>query len=57
MKIRKPGYYVEDRYYGFSIAQAFARAAHLTREFGREVRVRYVSSAGVEEIVTRRESA
>ena len=54
MKLRKPGYYVEDRYYGFSIAQAQARAAHLTREYGRDVPVRYVSSTGHEEFVARR---
>jgi dihydroorotase-like cyclic amidohydrolase len=50
-KPKRPGYYVEDRYYGFNIAQAQARAAHLTREYGREVHAVYVSSAGTSEPV------
>jgi regulator of extracellular matrix RemA (YlzA/DUF370 family) len=50
-KHKRPGYYVEDRYYGFSIAQAQARAAHLTREYGRQVTAVYVSSSGAVEPV------
>ncbi len=43
---RRPGYYVEGRYFGFNIAQAQARAAFLTQEYGRSVRAVYVASDG-----------
>jgi hypothetical protein len=48
---KRPGYYVEGRYYGFNIAQAQARAAHLTKEFGREVGMVYVGLNGKSESV------
>ena len=40
----KPGYYVENRYFGFNIGQANARAKWLHREYGRPVAVRYLDS-------------
>ena len=46
MKRVKPGYYVEGRHYGFSIAQARARAEFLAREFGRPVALTYVDQRG-----------
>lgn len=51
---KKPGYYVEDRYYGFNIAQAQARARHLTHEYGRPVLLEYVASDGIKRPVTQR---
>ena len=53
MTRKRPGYYVEGRYYGFSIAQALARAAHLTREYGREVLAIYTASDGTSAPVVR----
>lgn len=40
----KPGYYVEDRHFGFNIGQAKARAKWLSQEYGRPIPVRYVDS-------------
>ena len=51
-KRQRPGYYVGAQYFGFNIAQAQARAAHLTREYGREVLLDYVASDGVKRPVS-----
>lgn len=56
-KRQRPGYYVGTQYFGFNIAQAQARAAHLTREYGREVLMDYVASDGVKRPVEARKQA
>jgi hypothetical protein len=57
MKRQRPGYYVGEQYFGFNIAQAQARAAHLTREYGRPVPLEYVASDGVKRPVESRKPA
>lgn len=37
--MKRPGYYVEGRYYRDNFHQARARAAHLAREYGRGIEV------------------
>lgn len=39
--MKRPGYYVEDRYYGMRLAQATARANHLSKLYGRPVTVQW----------------
>lgn len=39
--MKRPGYYVENRYYGVRRAQAIARANYLTKLYGRPVAVQW----------------
>lgn len=46
--VKRPGYYVEGRWYRDHFHQARARAAHLAEEFGRPVRVLHLTEGATE---------
>lgn len=41
--MKRPGYYVEGRYYGPLYAQAEGRARHLAATFGRTIKVMFLN--------------
>ena len=41
--MKRPGYYVEGKHFRDNFHQARARAAHLAREFGRDIPVMYLA--------------
>jgi hypothetical protein len=44
--MKRPGYYVEGKFYRDNYHQARARAAHLANEYGRGVEVRQITLLG-----------
>ncbi len=41
--MKRPGYYVEGRYFRDNFHQARARAAHLSKEYGRAIQILFVA--------------
>lgn len=41
--MKRPGYYVEDRYFADHFHQARARAAYLSKEYGRPIPVMFLA--------------
>lgn len=41
--MKRPGYYVEGRHFGDHLHQARARAAHLSAQYGRPVKVMHLA--------------